>query len=190
MKIRPDQYNLNTQKWIRSFDSSAVKFSQLPRRCRGWAALIKALVSCAFAFSCSCACLCCGDETEILYTECISSLGQQHHGSHASVCGSLLCGGTGKTCHELLFLNLLMDVHRRERCKEEIPQGMAWQWWQWCWECEAWPGRPAEAAPAFLGLNRLKQLCSPALRYPCTGPWWAILSLHYISICIAASFFI
>lgn len=58
MKIRPDQFNLNPQKWIwylYTFESSAVKFSHCPRRCHGGAALIKALASCASAFPCSCA---------------------------------------------------------------------------------------------------------------------------------------
>lgn len=98
MKIRPDQFNLNTQKWIwylYNCESSAVKFSQRPRRCRGGAALIKALESCAFAFPCSCACLCLGGKAEIWRTEHISSLGQQYHGSHASVCRSLLRAGRG-----------------------------------------------------------------------------------------------
>lgn len=120
-KIRPDQFNLNTQKWIwylHTFESSAIKFSQRPRRCHGGAALIKA---CAFAFPCSCACLCLGGKAAIWCIEHISSLGQQHHGSHASLCGSLLCEGTGSEAGGNHVGTELQDMLQSLRAPQQLP---------------------------------------------------------------------
>lgn len=115
------RFNLKAQRWIwylDTFESSVIKFSQHPRRPHGEPVLIKALVSCDFIFPHSCVCLCLQGKAELWYIECISSLGQQHHGSYASICKSLLWGGW----------EAKLDVHCRERCREEIPQGTAWQW--------------------------------------------------------------